>query len=349
MPALVQAGIAARRVGAHHVLLEAVAQVFGFALEHDPHAEADVVGDRAPVALERRDRLRPGPFGAASPPSAIGRHDERDVVDRGRRIGKAVGRQRQAGRVAHRGALDRGLRAVEKRIEHLRVQAAARAPAPASGRSSPTRSPASTGQNAAATCGRGRLRRRRNPRRAPSRPDRRSAPAGRRRPGCRSRRLRPPGARATAPQKASASTVTLTTCLPLVERGQACSTAAIGLPVHSTTMSISGGAASACQSSARHASSPCGNRGIDRAAPRSAPASSPARARLALRAAGGEDRRCAATMHARRCWDLGKIHRAELAGADQADAQAACPARRAAQSLACRLTVRAASGRQLGS
>ena len=45
MPALVQAGIASGRIGAHHVLLEAVADVLGLALEHDEHAEADVVGN----------------------------------------------------------------------------------------------------------------------------------------------------------------------------------------------------------------------------------------------------------------------------------------------------------------
>ena len=51
-------------------------------------------------------------------------HERRDLVDRARRIGKPVGRRREAGGVAHRGGLDRRLGAVEEGIEHLRVQAA---------------------------------------------------------------------------------------------------------------------------------------------------------------------------------------------------------------------------------
>src|SRR5260221_2047474 len=55
----------------------------------------------------------------------------------------------------------------------------------------------------------------------------------------------------SGPQKASASTVTITTCLPCSNAASACSTAAIGLPVASITMSIPGCATSARQSSPR--------------------------------------------------------------------------------------------------
>ena len=53
------------------------------------------------------------------------------------------------------------------------------------------------------------------------------------------------------PHKASASTVTLTTCLPWRNAPRMCSTAAIGSPVDSTTTSISGCETSAFQSSVR--------------------------------------------------------------------------------------------------
>ena len=53
----------------------------------------------------------------------------------------------------------------------------------------------------------------------------------------------------SGPQNASASTVTLTTCLPFANAARQCSTAAIGAPVHSTTTSTAGCATSACQSS----------------------------------------------------------------------------------------------------
>ena len=47
VPALVQARVAARRIGLHAVLREAALDVLGLALEHDEHAEADVVRNRA--------------------------------------------------------------------------------------------------------------------------------------------------------------------------------------------------------------------------------------------------------------------------------------------------------------
>ncbi len=50
--------------------------------------------------------------------------DERNVVDRSRRKGQSAGRRDQTGCIADGGALDRRLRPVEKRIEHLRIEPA---------------------------------------------------------------------------------------------------------------------------------------------------------------------------------------------------------------------------------
>ena len=52
-------------------------------------------------------------------------HHERQVLHRARREGEPVRRRRQAGRVGDGRAFDRGLGAVEERVEHLGVQAAA--------------------------------------------------------------------------------------------------------------------------------------------------------------------------------------------------------------------------------
>jgi hypothetical protein len=112
----------------------------------------------------------------------------------------------------------------------------------------PTPCRACSGCSAAATCGRARRPPPGSRRCAPSPPGRRSAPAGRRRPGCTARRPRRPRA-SSGPQNASASTVTLTTCLPCAKAARQWSTAAMGWPVHSTTMSIAGCRTSACQSS----------------------------------------------------------------------------------------------------
>src|ERR1700693_5847641 len=50
--------------------------------------------------------------------------DRWNIVDRGRGISETIRRRRKAGRIAHGGALDRRLRTVKKRIEHLRIEAA---------------------------------------------------------------------------------------------------------------------------------------------------------------------------------------------------------------------------------
>src|SRR5919197_1444090 len=55
----------------------------------------------------------------------------------------------------------------------------------------------------------------------------------------------------SGPQNASASTFTITTCLPCSKAASACSTAGMGLPVASMMMSMSGCETSACQSSPR--------------------------------------------------------------------------------------------------
>ena len=52
-------------------------------------------------------------------------HHERQVLDRAGREGEAIRRRRQAGGVGDRGALDGGLGAVEEGVEHLGVQPAA--------------------------------------------------------------------------------------------------------------------------------------------------------------------------------------------------------------------------------
>ena len=64
------------------------------------------------------------PLWCSTPPSSRGRISDGNLVDRTGRIQQPAGRRREAGGVAHRGGLDRRLRAVEEGIEHLRVQAA---------------------------------------------------------------------------------------------------------------------------------------------------------------------------------------------------------------------------------
>ena len=64
------------------------------------------------------------PLWCSTPAFALRPHQRRDLIHRSRRVLQALGRRRQAGGVAHRGGLDRRLRAVEERVEHLRVEAA---------------------------------------------------------------------------------------------------------------------------------------------------------------------------------------------------------------------------------
>src|ERR1035437_3642735 len=96
MPALVQAGIATARVRAHHVLLETVADIFGLPLEYHEHAEADVVGNDAPVLLQRRNHLDLA-FLVQHAAFGDGPADEGNVVHRGGRIAQAVGGRGQDG------------------------------------------------------------------------------------------------------------------------------------------------------------------------------------------------------------------------------------------------------------
>ena len=65
------------------------------------------------------------PLRSSTPPSEIGRVTNGNVLDARRRIEQAVARHRQAGGVGDRGRFDRGLGAVEEAVEHLRVEAAA--------------------------------------------------------------------------------------------------------------------------------------------------------------------------------------------------------------------------------
>ncbi len=124
VPALVHYRVTPRRVGLEHVLLEAVLLVLGRGLEYDPHALADLVGDGAAILLERRGDLD---LPLVMQVSAFRRrsHDERQVLDGAGREGKPVGRWRQPGGIRHGGALDGRLRAVEEAVEHLGIEPAA--------------------------------------------------------------------------------------------------------------------------------------------------------------------------------------------------------------------------------
>src|SRR5262249_29143706 len=113
MPTFVQARISAARIGAHHILLEAITDVLGVAFEDDEHAEADVVRNRATVSFERRYDFD---LSLLMQSTAFGDRpaNRGNVVDRRRRKGQSAGRRRQARRVAYGRALDRRLGAVEK-------------------------------------------------------------------------------------------------------------------------------------------------------------------------------------------------------------------------------------------
>ena len=73
--------------------------------------------------------------------------------------------------------------------------------------------------------------------RAPSRPSRQSAPAGRHRPANRPRRPRAPSPASSGPASTSASTLTMTMCLPASIAARAWAMPAAGLPVASMTTS----------------------------------------------------------------------------------------------------------------
>src|SRR3982751_6686496 len=111
----------------------------------------------------------------------------------------------------------------------------------------------------------------------------------------------------SGPQKASASTVTLTTCLPWAKASRQWSTAAIGWPGHSTTTSMAGCRTSACQSVPTCVMPLLMAWSIDDAC-------DPSARHL------GEQVGDARQVHTGRVRDLREVHRAELAGADQADA-----------------------------
>ena len=72
VPALVQAGVLPGGIGTDAVLGEAAADVLRVALEHHPHAKADIVGQLLPVALQQ-DTTSTWPLWCSCPPSARGR------------------------------------------------------------------------------------------------------------------------------------------------------------------------------------------------------------------------------------------------------------------------------------
>ena len=123
MPALVHRRISPRRVGSHAVFHEATPDVIGLALEHHPHAEANVVRNRPPVAIERGHDFDL-PLVMQLPAFGLRPHHQRQVFDGRGGIREPLRRRRKPGCIAHCGGLDRRLRAVEKRVEHLRVESA---------------------------------------------------------------------------------------------------------------------------------------------------------------------------------------------------------------------------------
>ena len=258
------------------------------------------------------------PLRSSTPPSLFGR------VTHGMSSTLAGGYSRPSLGTASPVALDTavvsiaGLRAVEEAVEHLRVQAAALgllgrqavvAPDRLGRRLAEVRQPlvAAPGRDHREAAGARPVDQVADQRRLVAEGE----PVDDAGLGCAS-------ARSSGPQKASASTVTLTTCLPCANAARQWSTAAIGCPVHSTTMSIAGCATSACQSSPT-----CVVAVLQRAASSDAAdvrsAFQPTRARL-RRAAAGDEVGDADEMDARRARHLREVHRAELAGADQADA-----------------------------
>ena len=88
-----------------------------------PHAKADIIGQRLPVALQRGHHFDLA-LVVELPAFLAGPHDRRQVVDARGRVRQPIGRWGQPGGVAHCRAFDGRLRAIQERVEHLGVQAA---------------------------------------------------------------------------------------------------------------------------------------------------------------------------------------------------------------------------------
>ena len=334
VPALVEREVAPARVGVGVVFLEAVLDVLGLGLDRDPHAHADVVGILRPSGSSRRSP-RPCPsFQHAA--LALRPRDEGDVLHAGRRVQQAVARHR--GPVALDTAVD-SMEGLEPSRKLLNIFGSSRARG-LLGRQAvvaPHRLGRGLRRSAAAICGRGRRPPPESRRCAPSRPGRRSAPAGRRRPASTRRRPRRPALRQQRAAEGIGLDGDVDDVLPCANAARQWSTAATGLPVHSTMTSMAGGApapASRRRRAWRRSSSPRPSQS------RPACAAPPSRrARGWRRGRGrqvGDATRCTPGVRGICARYIG----AELAGADQADAASAGLRQRRCRSLACRFMVR---------
>ncbi len=122
MERLVHRGVLAARVGHQPVLLEAPLRVIAATREDHIDAPAQVAEDRAAVAVQAGDHFH---LAAVMQHPAIGLWPEhrRQIVHTARRKVEPVGRH-QSRRIGNRGHLEGALGAVEERVEHLRVHAA---------------------------------------------------------------------------------------------------------------------------------------------------------------------------------------------------------------------------------
>src|SRR6476620_7044662 len=105
------------------VLLEAVAEILGVALEADPNALADVVRNRRSIKLETGDHFDL-PLLFQNAPLCAWTHKGWDIAERARRKTKAVRRSLEASRVGNGCGFYGGLGAVKESVEHLGIQAA---------------------------------------------------------------------------------------------------------------------------------------------------------------------------------------------------------------------------------
>ena len=123
MPALVQGEVAPTGVGVGVVFLKTVADVFGLTLHRDPHTHADVVGNFAAIGLQAGDHLDHA-FALEHAALADGARHIGDVFHAGGWVKQSIAGHAQARGIGDGRALDRGLGAVQKAVEHLGVQPA---------------------------------------------------------------------------------------------------------------------------------------------------------------------------------------------------------------------------------
>src|SRR5271165_2107297 len=113
MPASVHAYIAAAGVSAYPILLEATADILGFAFKAYPHSVLDIIRDRSPVELQRRNNLHYAllvEFATLAPWPQY----QRKVVHRCRREGEAVFGRFEPCRIGYCRALDGRLGSIQE-------------------------------------------------------------------------------------------------------------------------------------------------------------------------------------------------------------------------------------------